>query len=201
MYFPLTINGWVHFQFQGCWVVFFIFIQILKKLLLANSGETYQTPPFVASDLVLHCLPMSHKYNARLIWINVYFGLQCFSLFISRCLWSEGNNQTSQLGSNDQSKVGCPGHMCFDGFRYKRIYGDTGKTCTRIQRPQIVTMDIRIYITQCDFKDSVTNMCLLGNTTCIVNFNTKGKRLCDVYSHKVMLNTNNNALVYVGEPL
>ena len=27
-------------------------------------------PHFVASDLVVHCLPMSHKKNARLIWIK-----------------------------------------------------------------------------------------------------------------------------------
>ena len=26
-----------------------------------NSGELNQTPRFVASDLVLHCLPLSHK--------------------------------------------------------------------------------------------------------------------------------------------
>ena len=38
---------------------------------LANSGEPVQTPHFVASDLVLHCLPMSHKKDARLIRVKV----------------------------------------------------------------------------------------------------------------------------------
>ena len=36
----------------------------------ANSGEPDQTPCYAASDLVLHCLPMSHKKDARLIWVN-----------------------------------------------------------------------------------------------------------------------------------
>ena len=47
-------------------MVFFIFIQIL----ISNSGEPDQTPRFVASDLVLHCLPSSHKKDPRLIWVN-----------------------------------------------------------------------------------------------------------------------------------
>ena len=49
-------------------MVFFIFIQILKETsVFANSGEPDQTPSFAASDLVLHCLKMSHKKDARLI--------------------------------------------------------------------------------------------------------------------------------------
>ena len=31
----------------------------------ANSGDPDQTPHSVASDLGLHCLPMSHKKDAR----------------------------------------------------------------------------------------------------------------------------------------
>ena len=27
-------------------------------------------PHFAASDLVLHCLPMSNKHYARLMWVN-----------------------------------------------------------------------------------------------------------------------------------
>ena len=38
--------------------------------ILANNGEPDQTPCFVASDLVLHCLSMSHKKDARLMWDN-----------------------------------------------------------------------------------------------------------------------------------
>ena len=44
-------------------MVFFIFIQILKEFCVANSEEPDRTPHFAASDLVLHCLPMSIKVN------------------------------------------------------------------------------------------------------------------------------------------
>ena len=32
-------------------------------------------PHFAASDLVLHCLSMSHKKDAMLIWINLIIGI------------------------------------------------------------------------------------------------------------------------------
>ena len=35
-----------------------------------NSGDPDQMPHFAAFDLGLHCLPMSHKKDARLIWVN-----------------------------------------------------------------------------------------------------------------------------------
>ena len=40
------------------------------KLLFANSEEPDQAARFAASGLVLHCLPMSHKKDARPIWVN-----------------------------------------------------------------------------------------------------------------------------------
>ena len=41
-------------------------------ILKANSGDTDQTPRSAASDLGLHCLPMSHKKDAnRLKWVNI----------------------------------------------------------------------------------------------------------------------------------
>ena len=36
----------------------------------ANSGDPDQTPHSVASHLGLHCLPMSHKKDARHIWVK-----------------------------------------------------------------------------------------------------------------------------------
>ena len=36
----------------------------------ANSGDPSQTPHSVASDLGIHCLPMSHKKDARHIWVK-----------------------------------------------------------------------------------------------------------------------------------
>ena len=38
--------------------------------LLANSEDPDQTPRSAASDLGLHCLPMSQKWDARLIWVK-----------------------------------------------------------------------------------------------------------------------------------
>ena len=38
--------------------------------MLANSVDPDQTPRSAASDLGLHCLPMSQKRDARLIWVN-----------------------------------------------------------------------------------------------------------------------------------
>ena len=39
--------------------------------MLANSEDRDQMPHSAASDLGLHCLPMSQKWDARLIWVNV----------------------------------------------------------------------------------------------------------------------------------
>ena len=36
-----------------------------------NCGDPDQTPCSVASDLGMHCLPMSHKKDGRLIWVKV----------------------------------------------------------------------------------------------------------------------------------
>ena len=38
--------------------------------MLANSEGPDQTPRSEASDLGLHCLPMSQKWDARLIWVE-----------------------------------------------------------------------------------------------------------------------------------
>ena len=35
-----------------------------------NSEDPDQTLHSMASDLGLHCLPMSHKKGARIIWVN-----------------------------------------------------------------------------------------------------------------------------------
>ena len=50
-------------------MVFFIFIQALIESMQASSGDPDQTPHFVASDLGLHYLPISHKKDARHIWV------------------------------------------------------------------------------------------------------------------------------------
>ena len=35
--------------------------------------EADQTPRYAASDLVLHCLPMSHEMGAWLLWVKLMF--------------------------------------------------------------------------------------------------------------------------------
>ena len=50
--------------------IFHFFFQIQKSILHANSGDTDQMQHSLASDLGLHCLHMSHKKDARLIWVK-----------------------------------------------------------------------------------------------------------------------------------
>ena len=40
-------------------------------VLLANSGDPDQTPHFAASDLGLHCLPVTLLQVSRLQWVKV----------------------------------------------------------------------------------------------------------------------------------
>ena len=47
----------------------------------ANSEDPDQTPRSAASDLGLHCLPMSLLWDARLKWVNVTTLMQIMILF------------------------------------------------------------------------------------------------------------------------
>ena len=47
----------------------------------ANSGDPDQTPLSVASDRGLHYLPMSHKNDARHLWVK----MQLFCLSHKSC--------------------------------------------------------------------------------------------------------------------
>ena len=47
-------------------MVLFIFIQIL----IEHCGNPDQMACYAESGLGLHCLPMSHKKDARLIWVK-----------------------------------------------------------------------------------------------------------------------------------
>ena len=68
-------------------MVFFISIQILIKIMQANSGDPGQIPCLAAvSDLGLHYLPISLKKDARHIWVKMQ--LFCLSLKSCRTLGS-----------------------------------------------------------------------------------------------------------------
>ena len=51
---------------KGCWVVFFIFIQIS----IEHAVRKQWRPQNAASDVDLRCLPMHRKKDARLIWVK-----------------------------------------------------------------------------------------------------------------------------------
>ena len=53
--------------------IFFIFIQFLIEYSVSNSGDPDQMPHSAVSDLGIHCLSMSHKMDARLIWVQAEF--------------------------------------------------------------------------------------------------------------------------------
>ena len=57
-----------------------VFFLIFEKLLQANSGEPDQSPRFAASDLVLDCLSMPHKKEARIIWVKQLLFLFSYGL-------------------------------------------------------------------------------------------------------------------------
>ena len=59
----ILINGKIIFAFQSCWVVSFNFIQIY--ILQATGAQPDQTL-HCASDLILHCLPISLQKDAGL---------------------------------------------------------------------------------------------------------------------------------------
>ena len=59
------------------WYFSFLF-KFLQKIMHANSGDPDQTPHSVASDPGLHCLPMSHKKDARYIWVKTANILQFY---------------------------------------------------------------------------------------------------------------------------
>ena len=48
----------------------FIFILFQIDIPVSKSEDPDQTPHSAASDLGLHCLPMSNKWDASLMWVN-----------------------------------------------------------------------------------------------------------------------------------
>ena len=58
------------FHFKGHRCIFSILFNFSMNILKANRIAPDGTPRFAASHLGLFCLPMSHKKDARLIWVN-----------------------------------------------------------------------------------------------------------------------------------
>ena len=71
---PSILINWLS-PFPILWVphqvCFFSFLFYFQKIfLLANSEDPDKMPHSAASDLGLHCLPMSQKRDSRLIWVK-----------------------------------------------------------------------------------------------------------------------------------
>ena len=70
-------------------MVFTIFIQIIIqcRTFCEQTGDADQTPRSSASDLGLHCFPMSHKKVTRLIWVNTIpvYNLEALLTILSSC--------------------------------------------------------------------------------------------------------------------
>ena len=89
MYFPIFINWTSPFPFLGLLgvICLFFFNSKFKRNICKETMENLIRFTFAASGLVLHCLPMSHKKDARLIWVNLILvwhpGYETFSMLNS----------------------------------------------------------------------------------------------------------------------
>ena len=80
----------------------------------ANSGDPDHTSPSAASDLGLHYLSMSHKKDARLIWVNSGY-LQTGTS--SNCEDSDGISSGSALFAKVKTNLhdkNASGNQCFN---------------------------------------------------------------------------------------
>ena len=68
MDFPILITLMSPFSLLGASGGIF---QLSMKIIYANRIAPDGTPRFAASHLGLFCLPMSHKKDARLIWVKL----------------------------------------------------------------------------------------------------------------------------------
>ena len=78
MKFPTTISRTSSFpvlgKSGGIFHFYSNFDRIFCKQIVENPD---QTPRYAVSDPGLHCLPMSHKKDAMLIWVNSAIVIPC----------------------------------------------------------------------------------------------------------------------------
>ena len=73
-------NGFTHpyqldestFIFRGIGSIFSFSFHFLMKIKIANRIAPDWSPRLATSHLGQFCLPMSHKKDARLIWVNMF---------------------------------------------------------------------------------------------------------------------------------
>ena len=64
--------GQVLFQQKGCRVAFLLLCLTEIPVINANSTDIDHTPRSVASDVGLHCLPMSLLWDTGHIWVSIF---------------------------------------------------------------------------------------------------------------------------------
>ena len=57
----------IHFEFNSFWIIFYKSIHFFQVHSISNSAEPAHMSRIVASDLVQHCLLMSHELDITLI--------------------------------------------------------------------------------------------------------------------------------------
>ena len=60
------------FFYRGVGSNFSCLFHFSMKIMIVNRIAPDGTPHCAASHLWLFCLPMSHKKNARLMWVNIF---------------------------------------------------------------------------------------------------------------------------------
>ena len=87
-----------------------------------NLVECQRSPHFAVSDLVLRCLPMSHKKDARRIWVNVVLVWHLLEnlLFLYNTLFLLSFVHPSFLPRIIQSSLFLPVILCNVGFNTSR---------------------------------------------------------------------------------
>ena len=72
--------------------------------LFANSGDPDQTPRSAASDLGLHCLPVTFLRVSRLQWVNVRTTLVMASSSIGSYSHNYQRNMSHSSGEHDMHR-------------------------------------------------------------------------------------------------
>ena len=136
---PFVTNGLSHsyhldksaFIFRGMGSGFSFLFHFSMKFIKPNRIVPDGTPRFAALHLWLFCLPLSHKKDARLIWVN-------FARFRNFCLWLYKN----YIGIS--ANLGCyfNGHVPFCIPKYINRLGFEILGCTFV--PQKITL-LKLY--------------------------------------------------------
>ena len=91
--------------FSSSWLLGFVFHSYsnFNRTSCKHAVELVQTLQYVASDLGLYYLSMSHKKNTRLIWVKYYCCILCYSHQLY-CFFIELDNDWIYNGFNHMNR-------------------------------------------------------------------------------------------------